>query len=87
MENDPLSFPPIEARVENFGVDGDNHVWVRLAFDDDTQWDVEVAGDSPEARHVLDAFTDMATQLIQRVAGRGLVITGLTPIEEEEDEE
>ena len=87
MAKDPLSSPPIEVELVSFGLDDDNNVWVRVRFADRAEWDLEWAPDSPEAGDVLDFFSQLATEVVVRVGGRGLTIAGITPLEEEEGEE
>jgi hypothetical protein len=87
MAKDPLTSPPVEVELVSFGLDESNNVWVRLRFADGAEWDLEWAPDAPEVGEILDLFTQLTTELIARVGGRGVTITGVTPLEEEEAEE
>ena len=86
MAADALNSLPLEVELEGFGIDGNNNVWVRVRFADGAEWDLEWAPNSPAVGEIFDFFSQLATELLADVGGRGLAITGLTPVEEEDEE-
>jgi hypothetical protein len=83
--SDPVAFPAIAAQLDNFGVDTTNNIWLRVRFDDGSEWVLEWSPESEESREVFKFFSRLATQTIERTAGRGIEITAITPLEEDHE--
>jgi hypothetical protein len=79
------TFPPIAVQLDAFGVDDKNNIWVRVRFDDGSEWVLEWASESSDAREALDFFADLVSRTIARFGQRGVAITAFTPVEEEHD--
>jgi hypothetical protein len=85
MTDEPLELPPMTAQLDYVGIDDENHLYVRLRFEDGAEWQIEWTPHSEEVQEIFDFFSELATRSIARVAGRGVAIVDFTP-EDDDDE-
>jgi len=84
--DDPTQLPPIALEVYDLEILKNNAVWVRLQFDDGSYLGLEFAPDSPLSHDLLGLLERAANEMLGRLGQRGVMLTGFTAPEVEEEE-
>jgi hypothetical protein len=85
-ENAPVFPAPIEVDLDEFNLLGDNSFRLWLRFENGSYIALDFQLESEAHRRILDVLTQVVSERLSRLGRHGIVITGMTEIEEEDEE-
>ena len=74
---------PAEVELHNFSLQKDNTFRLWLRFDDRSYMCLDIPPGSEAERRTHDFIAGIATEMLNRLGNRGIVITGVTEPEDE----